>query len=174
MQSTKIKKTVGPVDEQQLILDRFDLTKGMSINLAVLQTREYIENQVDPTRFANSIIHNLKVPLEYNTDTEQVKILALAVVEQLLVMEKFDPEQAAELAVAKLTKISKKMPFLFNKPIVEVVKKKGAKRDVATQVYLKNKDLDTKSIVSLIAKELDVTTQNAYTYLYLIKKSLKI
>jgi hypothetical protein len=172
MQSSKVKTANVVLNEQEALFKKLDLTKGMSISRAVFQTSDYIDNQIDPIKFANSLIQDLKVPLQYITDNEQVKILALAVVEQLLIMDKFDPDQAAELAVAKLGKISKRLPFLFNKPVVEVVKKKGIKRDIATQIYLKNKDLDTKSIVSLIAKELDVTTQNAYTYLYLIKKSL--
>lgn len=162
-----------PANEQEYILTKMDLVKGMGINRAIVQASEFIDNQADPERFANGIIQSLKVPLQYNADMGQAKILALAVVEQLVTKDVFDPELAAEYAVGKLDKISKKFPFLFKKPIT-VVQKKGSKRDIASKIYTDNRNLDTKSIVALIAKELDVTTQNAYTYLYNVKKMLKV
>lgn len=159
-------------NEKEYILNKLDLVKGMSINRAIVRSSEFIDNQNDPEKFANGLIQNLNVPIPY-AEFGQAKILALAVIEQLLTMKEFDPDQAAEIAVDKLDKISKKFPFLFKKPVV-VVKKKGSKREIASRIYTQNKDLDSKAIVALIAKELDVTMQNAYTYLYNVKKALKV
>ena len=156
------------------IMDKLDLKKGMSINRAIVSVSEIIDNQHDPGKFSNGIIQKLSVPLGYVSDEGQAKILALAVVEQLLAANPFDPDMAAEVATGKLAKLNKKLPFLFKTKLVTVVKKRGGKRDVAAKIYMDNKHLSNKEVIAMIAQELDVTLQNAYTYLYLVKKSLKI
>lgn len=156
------------------IMDKLDLKKGMSVNRAIVNVSELIDNQHDPGKFSNGIIQKLSVPLGYVSDVSQAKILALAVVEQLIVSNPFDPDTAADIAATKLAKLNKKLPFLFKEKLITAPKKKGSKRDAACKIFMDNKHLSNKEVIALIAKELDVTLQNAYTYVYLIKKDLKI
>lgn len=160
--------------DQEYIMRKLDIKKGMSINRAIVNVSAMIDDQHDPGRFANGIIQRLNVPLSFTPDINQSKILALAVVEQLLTTDTFDPASAADIAVEKLRKMSKKLPFLFKTPLIDAPKKRGSKRDAATKLYLDNKHLPSKEIISIITNELDVSPQNAYTYVYLIKKSLKV
>jgi len=52
--------------------------------------------------------------------------------------------------------------------------KKGAKRAIAAQIYMENKDKPNKDIVFLVAEALGVTMANAYTYVYIVKKELAV
>ena len=155
------------------IMKRFDLKKGMSINRAIVYSSDYIDKQSDPHKFCNAVLQTLEVPVPYIAEPSQAKVMALASIEQLLVMETFDPSKAAEIATMKFERILKKMPYAV-KGTVLTKTRRGAKRDVARQIYLENKDQDEKAIIALVAKELDITPQNAYTYIYLVKKSLKV
>lgn len=176
MKASKIKKSKKETDtlsSTDKILQTLNLSKGMSINRAIVQASEYIDNQPNPLRFSNAIVQTLEVPLSYISDLDEAKVVALATVEQLLTMDTFEPDAAADAIALKLERIRKKMPFAFRTETV-VTKKRGGKRDQARQIYVANKDLPTKEIIAIVAKELEVTLQNAYTYVYLVKKSLKV
>jgi hypothetical protein len=56
----------------------------------------------------------------------------------------------------------------------DINKKGPSKRSIAQEIYLQNKDKGEKVIIELVQKELNVTKQNAYTYIYLVKKDLKL
>lgn len=166
------KSKEPPMAGTDRIMQKLRLSKGMSINRAIVQSSEYIDSQSDPLKASNAIIQTLEVPLMYVTEPTQAKVLALASIEQLLVMDQFDPNKAAEIATFKFERLRKKMPYAV-KGVTISKSRKGAKRDVARQIYLENKGVDEKEIIALVAKELEVSLQNAYTYIYLIKKDLK-
>lgn len=155
------------------ILSKFSLQKGMSINRAIIHSSEYIDKQPNPLKACNAIVQTLELPLPYIEELSQAKIVALATIEQLLVQDQFDPVKAAEVATIKFERIRKKMPYAVKGG--ELVRaRRGAKRDVARQIYLENKGMDEKEIIEIVRKTLDISPQNAYTYIYLVKKSLKI
>ena len=178
--ATKIRKsniedTMTPV---QKVMKRLDLSKGMSINRAIIRTRDYLDNQSNPTKAANAILHTLEVPVPYIEQPSKANVFALASVEQVLMQDIFDPISTSKIIELKFNSIRSKMPFCFKdgESTEEVVSqgKKGAKRAVANQIYSENKHKDDKEVIALIAEALEVSSQNAYTYLYLIKKSLKV
>lgn len=174
MKARKSIKQDAQLPGDQQVLNKLNLTRGMSVNRAIVYASEFIDNQPNPHKFSNAIVQTLKVPLSYASDPGEAKILALATIEQLVSTDEFVPTKVAKIAAEKFQKIAGKLPFLFNKPVEVNTNKRGAKRDVARQIYMENKDLDNKAVIKLIAKELEVTEQNAYTYLYLVKKSLKM
>ena len=84
----------------------------------------------------------------------------------------FDPSKAEEIAITKFERILKRMPYAVKGTAVSKARK-GSKRDVARQIYLENRGKDEKEVIAIVAKEMEVTLQNAYTYIYLVKKDLK-
>lgn len=170
----KSKKQVVEISGPDQVLKKLSLSRGMSVNRAIVSTSEFIDAQPNPEKFANAIIHTLQLPINYVSEMNQAKTLALAAVEKLILTDGFDPDATAEYAVNKLNVIMKKMPYAFSSTAVVSKKRRGAKRDVARQIYTENKGMDEKEIIKLVAKELDISIQNAYTYIYLIKKSIKL
>ena len=154
------------------LMSKLNLSKGMSVNRAIVQSSDYIDNQSDPLKASNSIMKSLGMPQYEFVEPTQAKVMALASIEQLLVMDEFDPSKADEIATAKFERLRAKMPYAVKGTIVSK-SRKGAKRDVARQIYLENKGKDDKEIIALVAREMEITPQNAYTYIYLIKKDLK-
>ena len=171
------KRKSKAVDSQltgiEKIFDKLSLKKGMSINRAIVYCSEYIDGQTNPLKVANAIIQTLEVPLPYISEPTQAKILALATIEQALVQDTFDPEKAADIATDKFNRIHKRMPYAVKGQAL-TKSKRGGKRDVARQIYLENKGLDDKDIIKLVQEALDISPQNAYTYVYLVIKSLKV
>ncbi len=154
------------------LMTRLDLSKGMSVNRAIVQTSEYIDSQSDPLKVSNSILKTLGMVGYSYTEPSQAKIMALASIEQVLVMDVFDPSKAEEIAITKFERILKRMPYAVKGTAVSKARK-GSKRDVARQIYLENRGKDEKEVIAIVAKEMEVTLQNAYTYIYLVKKDLK-
>ena len=99
----------------------------------------------------------------------------MTTVEQAVTQNTINPEQViakAEKSFDKLTKDNMfgkvEAPTIGDKP----KGKKGAKRAIAAQIYMENKDKPNKDIVFLVAEALGVTMANAYTYVYIVKKEL--
>lgn len=171
---TSTRKTKEPqLPGPDRIMLKFDLKKGMSINRAIVFCSSYLDSQPDPTKASNAVVQTLEIPAPFFKEPSQAKIMALAAIEQLLLMDVFDPVEAGEIANAKFQSIQKKMPYAVKGEAISK-SRRGAKRDVALQIYLENKGVDEKIIIAQVAKELDISPQNAYTYIYLVKKSLKI
>lgn len=154
------------------LMSKLNLSKGMSVNRAIVQSSEYIDSQSDPLKASNTIMKNLGMPQFEFVEPTQAKVMALASIEQLLVMDEFDPEKANEIATSKFERLRNKMPYAVKGTVVSK-SRKGAKRDVAKQIYLENKGKSDKDIIAIVAKEMNITLQNAYTYIYLVKKDLK-
>jgi hypothetical protein len=175
MKNTSLKSKESAMTGTERILTKVGLTRGMSVNAAIVRSSEFIDTQTDPLKFSNAVLQALDIPIPYISEPNQAKTLALAAIEQLVIMEVFDPSKTAEIAISKYEKIKKKMPYAFGEGAVVIsTARRGAKRDVARQIYLESKGMDEKDIIALVAKELDISPQNAYTYIYLIKKSLKV
>lgn len=157
------------------ILAKLDVKRGMSVIRAIQNTREYIDNQSDPQKAANGLLLKLGVEVPFINDLNKARIFAMTTVEQAVTQNTINPEQViakAEKSFDKLTKESMfgkvEAPTFGDKP----KGKKGAKRAIAAQIYMENKDKPNKDIVFLVAEALGVTMANAYTYVYIVKKEL--
>lgn len=157
------------------VLAKLDVKPGMSVSRAIQNTRSYIDNQSDPQKAANGLLLKLGVEVPFINDLNKARIFAMTTVEQAVKTNSINPEQViakAEQSFDTLTKQS-----MFAKPEAPVIEgkpkgKKGAKRAIAAQIYMENKDKPNKDIVFLVAEALGVTMANAYTYVYIVKKEL--
>jgi hypothetical protein len=160
------------------ILNKLDIDRGMSEVRAIAQTREYLDRNANPLRAANFIITKFNIPPVDNV--KKAYVFAMTAVEQSLKTDTPDIQSIMDRANARidrLTDIIGPAAFVVHKEDnpnkAAPGARKGSKREIAKSVYLEFKDTKTdKEIISLIAEELEVTTQNAYTYLYNVKKLL--
>jgi hypothetical protein len=159
------------------ILKKLHLEPGSSTTRAINITREFLDNQRNPLGAANSILveHGIKPLL----NCKKAYIYALSVVEDLVNSREIvikDIIDKANSRIDRITDIMGPYAFVDDSPVDELpVTKKGGKRAVARELYYKYKDTkDEKSIIELVQKELGVTKPNAYSYIYLVKKEMKL
>lgn len=157
------------------ILAKLDVKPGMSVSRAIQNTRSYIDNQSDPQKAANGLLMKLGVDVPFINDLDKARIFAMTTVEQAVKTNNINPEQVIAKAEQSFDTLSKQS--MFAKPASVTVGekpkgKKGAKRAIAAQIYMENKDKPNKDIVFLVAEALGVTMANAYTYVYIVKKEL--
>ena len=159
------------------ILAKLDVKRGMSVVRAIQNTRSYIDSQSDPQKAANSLLLKLGVEVPFINDLDKARIFAMTTVEQAVKNNSINPEQVVASAEQKFDSLSKQS--MFAKPASVTIGdkpkgKKGAKRAIAAQIYMENKDKPNKDIVFLVAEALGVTMANAYTYVYIVKKELAV
>lgn len=160
------------------VLKKLDMSRDISINRAIMRTREYLDNQANPLKAANHIITKFNIPPVDNV--KKAYVFAMTAVEQSLSTDAPSIETIMDKAnnrIRRITDIIGPSAFVVEKEVNENKStpgsRKGSKREVAKSLYLENKDSKTdKEIIALISAELEVTTQNAYTYLYNVKKLL--
>ena len=161
------------------ILSKLNIQRNMSEVRAIQMTRDYLDNQVNPLRAANYISQKFNIP--QNDNVKKAYVFAMTAVEQSMKSENPNIQAIMDRANARidrLTDIIGPRAFVVEKEDnpnkAEPGSRKGSKREIAKTIYLENKaTLDDKAIIALIADELEVTQQNAYTYLYNVKKLLK-
>ncbi len=160
------------------LLKKIDVKREGSVNRAIMQTRDYLDNQVDPLKTANQIISKFNIPPIDNV--KKAYVFVMTAVEQSMKTNTPDIKAIMDKAnqrISRITDIIGPGAFVVEKEVNENKSapgsRKGSKREVAKTLYLENKDTKSdKEIISLIAEELEVTAQNAYTYLYNVKKLL--
>ena len=160
------------------LLKKLEMSRGISVNRAIMRTREYLDNQANPLKAANYIITKFNIPPLDNV--KKAYVFAMTAVEQSLNSDTPSIETIMDKAnkrISRITDIIGPSAFVVEKEVNENKStpgsRKGSKREVAKSLYLENKDSKTdKEIIALISAELEVTTQNAYTYLYNVKKLL--
>ena len=163
---------------QNAVMSKLQLVPGMSPNRAIQSVREFLDNQPDSLQAANRIMSAFDLKPE--TNKRKAYVFAMAAIENAVKQESLDPKDIMDRANVSIDRIVRSMgPGALEMPIeVQVTpngkprSKKGSKRAVAKQLYLENRDKGDKVVIDLIAKALDVTVQNAYTYVYLVKKEL--
>ena len=164
-------------DQLQLdnILAKLDVKRGMSLTRAIQNTRAYIDKQSDPQKVANGLLMKLGVEVPFIENIDKARIFVMTTVEQAVTQNNINPEQVVAKAEKSVEKLSQS--GLLTKPASVTIGdkpkgKKGAKRAIAAQIYMENKDKPNKDIVFLVAEALGVTMANAYTYVYIVKKEL--
>ena len=161
------------------ILSKLDIQRNMSEVRAIQKTRDYLDSQANPLRAANFIIQKFNIP--HIDNVKKAYVFAMTAVEQSMKSDAPNIQAIMDRAnarVSRLTDIIGPAAFIVQKEDnpnkAEPGSRKGSKREIAKTIYLENKaKLDDKAIIAMIADELEVTQQNAYTYLYNVKKLLK-
>jgi hypothetical protein len=159
----------------QEVLKKFGIDGTTSVNKAIQLVREHLDSQSDPLHAANVILKKFGVtPL---TNTRKAYIFAMTSVEQSMITDTPNIEVIIQKANSRVKAITNMLgPYAFNsaeQEPVEVYAKKGNKRNIAKQIYIDNKDKGDKYVIELVQKELSISKQNAYTYVYLVKKDLQ-
>ncbi len=166
---------MNPANE---ILSKLDIKRGTSEVRAIQQTRDYLDSHSNPLKAANYIVQKFNIPPIDNV--KKAYVFAMTAVEQSLKSETPDIQAIMDRANARihrLTDIIGDSAFVVHKEDnpnkAAPGARKGSKREIAKSIYLENKETkNDKEIITLISQELEVTAQNAYTYLYNVKKLL--
>jgi len=160
------------------LLNKLDIDRKSSVNRAIYRTREYLDGQPDPLKTANSLMGKFKIPPVDNV--KKAYVFVMTAVEQSMNNDIPSIQAIMDKANSRINRITDIIgPAAF---VVEKEEnsnksapgsRKGSKRDVAKTLYIENKaSKSDKEIIAMIAEELEVTLQNAYTYLYNVKKLL--
>lgn len=174
---------------------KFDYNKSQSAMLLSNSLEKWLDEQRDPLLITNSMNKNFGVDLhkkfsgytgEYNKDYIEVEIqeserisniFAHKALREYMTIENASIEAIMKKATGTTESLIK--TFSIGRYVVtqevNTDKKKadGSKSKMASEIYLEYRDKKTdKEIVSLLEKQLEVTRQNAYTYLYNIKRKL--
>lgn len=163
------------------LMTKLKLEPGMSPTRAIRSIREYLDAQPDPLKAANKIMYAFGLKPE--TNVRKAYIFAMTAIEKQMNDGAVDPKAVLEKADARINNLTQILgPTAFKMPDVAVTMesgkakvkgKKGSKRAIAQQLYIENKDKGDKVVIDLVAEALGVSKQNAYTYVYLVKKDLK-
>ena len=159
------------------ILSKLKISKGTSDGRAIQAVRDYLDSQPNPLKAANAIIN--KVGIKPIDNRKKAYVFAMTTVEQSLHTMTPDIETIIKKSNERIEKITDLLgPGAFivheNSNDDAMSRKGPSKRSIAQEIYLQNKDKGEKYIIELVQKELEVTKQNAYTYIYLVKKDLKL
>lgn len=166
---------MNPANE---ILTKLDIQRNMSEVRAIQQARNYLDSHANPLRAANHIVQKFNIPPIDNV--KKAYVFAMTAVEQSLKSENPNIQAIMDRANARIDRLTDILgagAFVVHKEDnpnkAAPGARKGSKREVAKSVYLENKETKSdKEIIELISQELEVTAQNAYTYLYNVKKLL--
>lgn len=157
------------------ILKKLKIKEDTCTTRAVQAVREYLDSQPDPHKAANTLIG--KFGIQPVDNRKKAYVFAMTSIEQSLTST-----PKIEKIISKANeRINAITDMLGSGAFVDYTDingkttsgdKKGNKRKLATELYNEHKDKGDKFVISLLEKELDITKQNAYTYVYLIKKSI--
>lgn len=156
------------------VFKKINVTQGMPPCVAIQRTREYLDNQPDRLKAANQIMTSFGLPKEANQ--RKAYVFVMSAVEKLVKGEEVSPSSITERANRSVVNIKNlvgenafKMDDTSNESSTG---RKGSKREVAKQLYLEFKDQGEAFVITKVMDALGVTKQNAYTYVYLVKKDL--
>lgn len=160
------------------VLSKLKISHNCIPTRAVQSVREYLDAQPNPLKAANAILNKFGIPPINNC--KKAYVFAMTSVEQSLnnnIPKIENIIKKANERIEKITDILGPNAFTDYTNIngdTQTPDKKGGKRNIAMEIYLKNKEKGDKHVIGLIEKELNVSRQNAYTYVYLVKKDLKL
>jgi len=162
------------------VISKLKVTPQSSPNRTVELVREFLDKQANPLKVCNEI--NVPIGIPSETNRKKAYLYTMVAVEQNLFHSPTNIEKIMERANSCMKNITDLIgPGAF---YVEEAEEKepidsegnvrhGSRRKVALEIYQENSDKSEKEIIALISESLGVTKQNAYTYVYLIKKDLK-
>lgn len=145
---------------------------------AVQQVREYLDSHPNPLKAANAILNKYGIPPLDNC--KRAYVFAMTSVEQSLNNNVPKIESIINKANERIDRITDMLgsgaftDYTNVNSETSTPDRKGGKRKIARDLYLEHKDKGDKFVIDLIQKELEITKQNAYTYVYLVKKDLKL
>ena len=157
------------------LLKKINVTEGMSPVIAIQRTRDYLDNQPDRLKAANQIMASFGLPNENNQ--RKAYVFVMSAVEKLVNGESVSPDSIVERANRSVVTLKS----LVGENVFNVgeqpeghapVSRKGSKREVAKQLYLEFKEQGETFVIAKVMEALEVSKQNAYTYVYLVKKDL--
>lgn len=161
------------------ILKTFKLGSEDSKVRAVQTVREHLDNQPNPLKFANNILRQVGVPFVGNQ--KKAYLYVMTVVEQAM-FNRVNIEEIMDRANARIDHITKiigpgafyvEEEFTNEKEATVTKGKLGSKSARVKELYLEfNGKIPEKELIDKIEIELEVTKNNAYTYLYNLKKKL--
>lgn len=158
------------------ILKKLKIKPDTCVFRAVQMTREYLDSQPSPRDAANSIIKKVGIPPVDNVKKSYV--FAMTTVEQSLTTGNPNIDFIIAKSNERIEKITDMLgtgaftDYTGTNATTTSSDRKGGKRKIAEEIYLSNRDKSDKEVIALIQQELEVTKQNAYTYLYVVKKNL--
>lgn len=162
------------------LLKIFKIKPASSLNKAVCTVREYLDNQPNPLRTCNDILTQLGIPFEKNH--KKAYVFVMTAVEHAM-QDNLNIERIIQRSNERVVNITNMMgigSFYVEQTEEEqgVFKSKGGSKGSKSQkvmeIYMEYRDqLDEKAIIAKIEEELEITKQNAYTYIYNLKKKLK-
>jgi hypothetical protein len=159
------------------ILSKLKIKPGTSDVAAIQVVREYLDSQSSPLKAANAII--AKVGINPIDNRKIAYVFAMTTVEQAL--HNMNPN--IEAIIKKSNERIERITDLIGPSYFKVSEQEGedtslkkgpSKRSVARDIYLEHKDKGEKAVIEMVQKELGITKQNAYTYIYLVKKDLSL
>lgn len=157
------------------LISRLNISKEASPTLTVQKIREFLDGQPNPLKTANEIIKT--AGLQPIDNRKKAYVFAMTTLENTLRNSKPNITEIMTRAnerVERITDMLGPSAFVMRDSNQEDLKSKSpSKRSLAKEIYLENIDKGEKVVIELVQKELSVTKQNAYTYIYLIKKELK-
>ncbi len=159
------------------ILSKLKIKPGFTETQAVQVVREYLDSQSSPLKAANAII--AKVGISPIDNRKTAYVFAMTTVLQALHNMNPNIEEIIKKSnerVERITDLIGSSYFKTNDQDSEDVslKKGPSKRSIARDIYLEHKDKGEKAVIDMVQKELGITKQNAYTYIYLVKKDLSL
>jgi len=161
----------------QELFDKLGIKSSMSKLVMVQTVREYIENQSNPIRACNAILFKLGVDVQIKDSPRRARVYALTAVDEAASQgSNFDPKTVSVAAENRLIKIDNMLggEVPSAKIADDTVEKKISKKEIAIEVYLKNKDGEKDDILKKLMKALDIERSAAQTYLYIAKRSLVV
>lgn len=151
----------------QSVFDKYDINPYGSLNRAIIQVSNMIEDSQDPLAKSNQIIKQLGcTPLSCNIEAP---IIAKCLIEQAILMKAdYTPEFAFKRAEQKLADLKAKHPsiFVMKEKQLEATANKPAndKKARALAIFEANRGKKPSDIAKLIQVELGITFANAYYY----------
>ena len=161
------------------ILKTFKLSSETSSIRAVQLVREHLDNQPNPIKFANNILKQVDVPFIGNQ--KKAYLYVMTVVEQAM-QNRVNIEEIMTRANQRIDHITKMIgpgafyveeEFTNEKEATVTRGKLGSKSARVKELYQEfNGKISENDLIDKIQEELEITKNNAYTYLYNLKKKL--
>lgn len=180
---TKVKFDRGPLftevkESVQELLTKFGIKSTMSQLAMVQAVRAYIEDQPNSIRTCNAILYKLGIEEQIKDSPRKARVYALTAIDEAIKQgAAFDPITVKPIAESRLIKIEnlvgREIIVASNNADDEKVKPRS-KKEIATEIFLKNKDKPKEVIIAGIMKALKLEKQAAQGYLYQVKRSLTI
>lgn len=162
------------------LLGTFKVNSSTGMIRTVQIVREHLDKQPNPLKYANNILKQLQIPFVGNQ--KKAYVYVMTAVEQAM-HNRVNIEEIISRANQRIDHITNIMgagaflvehEFDNEKEAIVTKGKLGSKSARVKEIYLEfNGKITEKDLLDKIEQELEITKNNAYTYLYNLKKKLK-